>query len=559
MGVIYFFSGEMWLSGMILGMLLSLLLWILLFGRRENQDAQGLMAAAVMLLSSAFVDFSTSGLENSLSHLLAVLFAMQFLKERSDAKWLFWMAFLASMLMLCRLDLGLLAIPAMLAAWFRVKLPGKWRYVLLGLAPIVIWEIFSLCNYGFLLPNTWYAKLGTGDHRLFLLGRGLVYCWDTLRHDPVTGLAILLGIAGAFWKGNARHRWLLAGMLLYLLAVLFAGGDFMRGRMFSVAFALSIFLLMRLQLPRWTFLVGLVLLAAGLIRRDAPIFAGPNYHVGRTESPQVFYPDYITDERAMYWRKLGLWANHGQSIHPAKTIEAEADAARNGHRAEAYYQVRVVGAAGIAGYVRQKDEWLLDHHGLTDPFLARVPAIKTDWWRAGHGVHLIPPGYQQSLSREENMMVLGPEQEFYDRLRLVTRGELWTWARWKAIWELNLHPSSGLDLEKYRNGWVQLPMGDKQELPIGKFNSQGWESLQIKWDKAWLPPAFELGLDQSASLIFKLDGKVLDSQSLYPAADDMDSLTMHTIPRLDSSKFSGIDELVIRPSGFSSGLTGEMR
>jgi hypothetical protein len=39
----------------------------------------------------------------------------------------------------------------------------------------------------------------------------------------------------------------------------------------------------------------------------------------------------------------------------------------------------------------------------------------------------------------------------------------------------------------------------------------------------------------------------------------MDSLTFHTIPRLDSSKFSGIDELVIRPSGFSSNLNGRFR
>ena len=32
----------------------------------------------------------------------------------------------------------------------------------LGFIPLIAWELFSLIYYGFLLPNTAYAKLNTG-------------------------------------------------------------------------------------------------------------------------------------------------------------------------------------------------------------------------------------------------------------------------------------------------------------------------------------------------------------------------------------------------------------
>jgi arabinofuranosyltransferase len=131
--------------------------------------------------------------------------------------------------MLCRLDLGFVVGPAMLAGYCSVGEKGKWKSAFLGLLPIIGWELFSLIYYGFLLPNTWYAKLSTGEDRWFLIGKGFIYLRDTLRHDPVTMGLILLGLLQVGGRGNGRQRWLLLGGLLYLAAVISAGGDFMRG------------------------------------------------------------------------------------------------------------------------------------------------------------------------------------------------------------------------------------------------------------------------------------------------------------------------------------------
>ena len=184
--LVYAFTNEVWITGMMMGICISLLAFGLLFGTANPSKPKVLLLGILALLSSAFIDFSTSGLENSLSHLLILIFSLQFLKDRRDAKWLRNLAGLAALLMLNRPDLIIVAGPACLFAFFVTEKKGKWKAVWIGLLPILLWEVFSLTYYGFLLPNTWYAKLGVADGRLLLIEKGFVYFWNCLRRDPVT-------------------------------------------------------------------------------------------------------------------------------------------------------------------------------------------------------------------------------------------------------------------------------------------------------------------------------------------------------------------------------------
>jgi arabinofuranosyltransferase len=63
-------------------------------------------AVAVLTLtgSSAFVDYSTSGLENPLTHLLSVAFFVRFFGRPFDARGIAWLAALAGLAALNRLD-----------------------------------------------------------------------------------------------------------------------------------------------------------------------------------------------------------------------------------------------------------------------------------------------------------------------------------------------------------------------------------------------------------------------------------------------------------------------
>ena len=67
-------------------------------------------------------------------------------------------------------------------------------------------------HYGFpRLPNTAYAKLGTGIDRWETAAQGFYYFRDSLWVDPLTLLVIGGSLAAVFLRGNGVGcRWLLA-------------------------------------------------------------------------------------------------------------------------------------------------------------------------------------------------------------------------------------------------------------------------------------------------------------------------------------------------------------
>ncbi len=75
-------------------------------------------ATLALSLSNAFVDFSTSGLENPLTHLLLMLFFALYLSEKQR---LFQLSLIASFIMLNRLDAFLLIAPSLGYAWWISK------------------------------------------------------------------------------------------------------------------------------------------------------------------------------------------------------------------------------------------------------------------------------------------------------------------------------------------------------------------------------------------------------------------------------------------------------
>jgi len=88
------------------------------------------------------------------------------------------------MILLCRMDLILLIMPYLGYELYKNK-----RFILSaagGLLPFLIWEIFSLFYFGYLFPNTAYAKLNTGIAGGELIIQGLYYFYHSIKLDPVT-------------------------------------------------------------------------------------------------------------------------------------------------------------------------------------------------------------------------------------------------------------------------------------------------------------------------------------------------------------------------------------
>ncbi|HRJ75014.1 MAG TPA: hypothetical protein PLX90_03405, partial [Anaerolineales bacterium] len=73
------------------------------------------LATLTLSLSTGFIDFSTSGLENPLTHFLLILFVIAYLVEIPN---LLWLAFIASLILLNRMDAFVLVAPALLYLWW---------------------------------------------------------------------------------------------------------------------------------------------------------------------------------------------------------------------------------------------------------------------------------------------------------------------------------------------------------------------------------------------------------------------------------------------------------
>lgn len=193
-------------------------------------------------LSKAFVDFSTSGLENPLSHillLLAVLSASLIIKEGVDRLTTFFL--ICSGLYLNRPDLLVMVFP--LAAYLTlpaIRNPKRLvAMLLIGATPVIIWTVFSLFYYGFPFPNTAYAKLGTGIATNERIIQGLKYLVHGVDSDPVTIFVIFTGVTVGF-LGSWLSKSLSLGVMLYLFYVLYIGGDFMEGRFLTAPFFMAL-------------------------------------------------------------------------------------------------------------------------------------------------------------------------------------------------------------------------------------------------------------------------------------------------------------------------------
>jgi arabinofuranosyltransferase len=342
----------------------------------------------------------------------------------------------------------LLVAPAVLA---RLAPSGgrldRTRGFALGLAPLAAWHLFSLVYYGFLVPNTAYAKLSTGIPGGALAAQGLVYLGESLRFDPLTLATVALG-AGAALVSGARERWLALGAVLYLGYVVKIGGDFMSGRFLTPSFALTLALLVRAlaRLPEGARLaLAPAALAAGFLAAYPSLTSGADYGAERgndfkdlrAAADAIIGEDGISDERAWHFALTGMVnvrREAGQFVLPLeghpKYLEVER-LKRGGER------VLVTGAIGLRGYFLGPDVHFIDQNALSDPLLARLSVADPDDWRISHFRRPIPCGYTESVSEDANRLRNPGLARVYEALRLVTRGALFDGARWREIWRLN--------------------------------------------------------------------------------------------------------------------------
>jgi arabinofuranosyltransferase len=378
------------------------------------------VALALLSGSKAFVDFSTSGLENPLTHLLLALFTLECLAERAGAAPR--LTLLAALLALSRLDALLLVAPAVCLTLLRAE--RRWGPIAAAALPALAWEVFAVLYYGSLLPNTAHAKLSTGIPAGELARQGAHYLVNSLRLDPLALPAILMGAASGIASRSPAARGLGAGIALHVAYVVGVGGDFMSGRFLTAPLLMAALLLARLRFRRPVAL-GLALSVAAAVPARAPWRSSGAYADRERDRG-------IADERGVYYQATGLLALE-RPLAPPRHPRIDAGLALRGKGP----RVKLVTAAGFNGYYAGPAVHFVDLLGLGDPLLARLPVPREWAWRVGHYERALPAGYLESLRSGENLLADPEIARLYERVRLATQGPLLAPGRLKAIALLN--------------------------------------------------------------------------------------------------------------------------
>jgi arabinofuranosyltransferase len=264
------------------------------------------------------MDFSVSGMENPLTDFTVALFLLTFWHRPRVLA----LSFIAALSAVNRMDTALFFLPALSLVYWRAGWRA-WNDILLDWSPFLAWCAFSVFYYGFLFPNTAYAKLYTGIPATATWHQGLLYYLNAVRSDTVTVLAIGAGLAIAF-----RHReYLIAsGVLAYLLYVVGVGGDFMSSRFFTAPLVMATMLILRFWKPGpWSAAAALAAVVIGGLSVSTPtlLSTGKNFTVANPVDLSG-----IANERAAYnpwtglqnYRSDPLWPDHPSSKagHEAK-------------------------------------------------------------------------------------------------------------------------------------------------------------------------------------------------------------------------------------------------
>lgn len=398
------------------------------------------LALTVLIFSKAFIDYTSSGLENPLTYLLLVLFMLVYFRYPANTRRrLLILSLLACLSSLNRADTLLLFIPALFYAFWRsrdrLKALGT---VVLGFTPLILWELFSLFYYGFFLPNTAYAKLNTGIPLSLLLQQGYAYFLNSLSLDPLTLLVILFALGFIFSAREWRFLPFGAGILLYLVYILRIGGDFMSGRYFAapLLMATGLLSLYRFSDPKaLLFTLGTVVIIGFASPRPPVLFTenlGEFLHSADTLS-NLIDSKGISDEHLYYHDRLGLLRENRDDAFPGSRF-----AGKKWMRSDRKPRLETIGPLGVFGYLQGPDVHVIDLNGLADPLMARLPIQDPKHWRIGHFRHIIPEGYLETLKTGENVIVDPNLARYYDKLKLITRGDLFSWERLKAILNMNL-------------------------------------------------------------------------------------------------------------------------
>jgi len=441
-------NSDVYLNVIVLSFIL-LISTVLVIKAILKNDSILLLSVLLLTASTAFFDYTSSGLENVLAYFIIALYILNYLKlfniedTKSDqinkhGSLIKIILFLFGLIICVRHDLALLLLPSTIYAILKnSKVFSFKQWVLvcfIAFLPIILYTLFSLIYFGFPFPNTAYAKLNTGINKIEIFKQGVKYFISSIVYDSLTLLVIIGFIFLSLFRPISNHlKYLGYGVLLNLFYVGYIGGDFMQGRFLSYAYLVSVLILLLsfAKIHSQNFkLLTFIAIGCYLVFYPHTPFNSPIKY--RNQSIKWG----VADERGYYFGDLSLYwyirADQENKGFPDNNW------AREGYDfKESSDDIKIKHSIGLFGYHSGIEKIIIDSFALSDPLLARIPVSGP--WRIGHFRRTIPDGYIDSII-SGNEVIDDPQiNEYYKKLKVVTQNEeLFSLERLKTIILFNL-------------------------------------------------------------------------------------------------------------------------
>lgn len=412
-----------------------------------------------LTLSRVFRNYVVCGLENPLSFMLFAWMMVELFDTRRTYNY-YRFSFIASLAAITRFDNVLLILPLWAGLTWMHRQHLSLPKFALAISPLLLWHGFSLFYYGFVFPNTKYAKLHMGIDTSQYLQQGMYYFLNFPTNDPLAFLCITVG--GFLMLSRLRMRGE-AGLCLFLLGigflvhaayVLSVGGDFMPGRFFAnmlvIAMAVLILHLAHTKRGRQWFLAGVVVLAPidwFVLQPRLPDRANETLNHG------------IDDQHDYYYQVNGMLSDKVRFFRREPNDSIVGNVQKLRERIGDETRVYATTINGMRFYYGGPNMIILDMVGLGDALMARLPTADRVNWRIGHPVRDLPTGYLHARKTGDFSQMDPSLARYYEKLRLVTSGELMDTQRLKTI--------AGFQLGLYDH-WLQDYMGRYEPLPSSR-------------------------------------------------------------------------------------------
>lgn len=429
-------SRNVFVSVYVLSVCLTISSLYLILSKISLNSSRGFLVCGVLILSKAFLDYSTSGLENSLSHFVLVVGfwnGFQYF-EKQDLKYARRCLWILSLSYLCRPDLILLVIPFefLILRHASMSRQEKYQWLLWTAVPGVLWTAFSFVYYGFPLANTYYAKLNTAIPHTELLYHGCQYLQDSFLRDPVTLIFIIATLFVGIFQKKKELQAICMGVIFYMVYILWIGGDFMSGRFLTVPLVCCALLSVRYSLRTELLSVyAAIVLTPGLLFSRSTLLSDFDYDNGEITMAG------IADERGFYYQRHGLLSPQSGplrqpdwSMQDPRSIFLRCD----------------LGFFGL----EHPNAFIIDTCALTEPFLARLPAKNSPDWRIGHFIRQVPINYVESVEQNKNLMVDETAGKYWEAIRVITHEPVFNFQRLKTLFRFHFGLIQKPNIEKYR-------------------------------------------------------------------------------------------------------------